>query len=472
MITVIGMGLHPDDLTVRAAKKIECAQKVFVKTAKTPVFDYFIKNKSDVKTFDSLYDEAEDFDTLDERIIDALLSENEKGDVVFCVCGGGFDDGTVSRLAKRTSDFEVIAGVSYAGAVAGVCPDTSVMSYSAYDAVAPGRAFAPDKRHTVVIREIDNKYLASDLKLKLIDVYGEDKKAVLVNSVKKTDKLTYISLIDLDREKKYSYATTLVVPSEDYLDAKRHDVTDLLNIMNYLLSEKGCPWDRAQTHESIRENLIEEAYELVDAIDRDDLDGMVEESGDVLLQAVFHCMLGNLDGEYDFCDAVSGLCHKLITRHTHIFGSDKAMNAEEALKYWTEAKSVEKEYAGYADKMDKIPKNLPALLYAYKMQKVAVKCGFDWENIEGTFDKLYEEIEEFRKAPDDEATMEAGDVLFSAVNPMRWRHIEPELALKASCDKFLKRFRYMESEILKAGKDLSDAAVLDEYWRKAKEIYK
>ncbi|MDY6078257.1 MAG: nucleoside triphosphate pyrophosphohydrolase, partial [Eubacteriales bacterium] len=95
-----------------------------------------------------------------------------------------------------------------------------------------------------------------------------------------------------------------------------------------------------------------------------------------------------------------------------------------------------------------------------------------WENIEGTFDKLYEEIEEFRKAPDDEATMEAGDVLFSAVNPMRWRHIEPELALKASCDKFLKRFRYMESEILKAGKDLSDAAVLDEYWRKAKEIYK
>lgn len=471
MITVIGLGLYKDDLSFRAEKFLKKAKNIYVKTAKTPTYDFFEKNGISAKSFDDAYDAAEDFSELDEKIIKTLLSENEKGDVAFCVNGGGFDDGTVQKLKKQTNDIEIIAGVSFAADFAGVCPDTSVMSYSAYD-VASDVSFMPDKRHTVVVREIDNRLLAGDVKIKLSDVYGDEKLVYLINSVKKTDNLTYIPLAEIDHGKNFSYITTLVIPPDDLLSAKRHDSHDLVEIMATLLSENGCPWDRAQTHESIRINLIEEAYELIDAIDRNDLDGMVEETGDVLLQAVFHAMIGNADGEYNFNDVVSGLCHKLITRHTHFFGQNKATNAEEALNYWNAAKAVEKEYTSFGDKMDKIPKNLPALLYAYKIQKVAVKCGFDWPDIDGTYDKLNEEIREFKEADGDDAVMEAGDLLFSAINPMRWRHIEPETALKEACDKFVKRFKYMESEILKDGKDLGNAEILDEYWNKAKKIYK
>ncbi len=471
MITVIGLGLLKDDLTARAEKALKKSKNIFVKTAKTPTFDYFEKNQIPARSFDDVYDVAEDFAELDNKIIETLLSENEKGDVTFCVNGGGFDDGTVQKLKMKTDDIEIIAGVSYAGHFSSVCPDTSVMSYSAYDVVSDV-SFMPDKRHTVVIREIDNRLLAGDLKIKLSDVYGDEKSVYLINTVKKTDNLTYIPLAEIDHGKNFSYTTTLVIPPDELLTAKRFDTHDIIEIMAKLIGEDGCPWDRAQTHESIRINLVEESYELIDAIDKGDLDGMIEETGDVLLQAVFHAMIGNADGEYDFNDVLTNLAEKLIHRHTHIFGQNKAKSAEEALKCWNEAKAVEKEYTSLSDKMEKIPKNLPALLYAYKIQKVAVKCGFDWADIDGTFDKLNEEIAEFKEAEGDDAVMEAGDLLFSAINPMRWRHIEPETALKTACDKFIKRFKYMESEIIKDGKDVNDVNTLDEYWNKAKKIYK
>lgn len=468
MITVIGLGLNGYDLTLRAAEIIKTANKVFIKTAKTPTYKYFTDNNINTVSFDDLYEEAEDFKALNDKIIDTLTAETE--DVVFCVNGAGGDDGTVMELQK-VADIEIVRGVGGADLAASYCPDTSYSCYSAYDAVS-SKAFMPDKRHAVVIKEIDNKYLAGDLKIILQDLYGDDKDIIMVEYVEKTDKLTYTALADLDRQQHYSYATSVILPPENFMTAKRHGFTDLIEIMENLLGENGCPWDRSQTHESIRINLIEEAYELVDAIDRDDLDGMIEESGDVLLQAVFHCMLGKADGEYDVYDATTGLCNKLIKRHTHIFGDKKAASAEEALKCWTAAKNVEKKYVDYSDKMDKLPKNLPALLYAYKMQKIAVKCGFDWRDIDGTFDKLDEEIDEFKKADGDEAVMEAGDVLFSAVNPMRWKGIEPEMALRASCDKFLKRFKYMEENIKNDGLDLSDEATREKYWAEAKKLYK
>ena len=214
MITVIGLGLYKDDLSFRAEKFLKKAKNIYVKTAKTPTYDFFEKNGISAKSFDDAYDAAEDFSELDEKIIKTLLSENEKGDVAFCVNGGGFDDGTVQKLKKQTNDIEIIAGVSFAADFAGVCPDTSVMSYSAYD-VASDVSFMPDKRHTVVVREIDNRLLAGDVKIKLSDVYGDEKLVYLINSVKKTDNLTYIPLAEIDHGKNFSYITTLVIPPDD-----------------------------------------------------------------------------------------------------------------------------------------------------------------------------------------------------------------------------------------------------------------
>lgn len=469
MITVIGLGLAENDLTLKAVDAIGAADKVFIKTSQTPTYGFFKGRGITAERFDTLYDEAENFGDLNTKIIDRLIKEAADKNIVFCVNGSGCDDAAVKELSRKT-EIKIIAGAGHADNGLFEYPDTSYSCYAAYD-VADGSPFMPDKRHTVVIKEIDNKFLAGDLKLILLNVYGDNKKIKLINNVKMTDNSTYIALADLDRQKSYGYYTTAVIEGESFLEAGRYDFCDLISVMEGLLADDGCPWDRAQTHESIRINLIEEAYELIDAIDSGDLDNMIEETGDVMLQAVFHCMLGKVDGEYDYADALSCLCKKLIARHTHVFGANRAESPEEALKCWNTAKSVEKEYSSISDKLEKIPQNLPALLYAYKIQKAAVKCGFDWRDIEGTFDKLQEEIREFKEASDDKAVMEAGDLLFSAVNPMRWRHIEPELALKAACGKFIKRFKYMESEIQKNGEDITLFEVREKYWAEAKKLF-
>ena len=455
MITVVGMGRKADDLTLAGAEAIRAADVVVVKSALTHAAEAVDKIRQDAVYCDDLYQSAQNFDQLNEQIVRRLRSY--KGKVAFCVVGDGRDDTTAAMLDD-------------AATVCGVGLQTAVMPQQAGARIYTAAEFCEEKYPLplpTVIKSIDDKYTASAVQLKLSEAFDYDTPMLFCSG----GKVKNITLGELCKQR-FGYAATAAIAPKPLTERAVFGYYDAAEVLSVLRGENGCPWDRAQTHESIRINLIEEAYELIDAIDRNDLGGMVEETGDVLLQAVFHAMIGNADGEYNFNDVVSGLCHKLITRHTHIFGHNKATNAEDALDYWNAAKAVEKEYTSFGDKMDKIPKNLPALLYAYKIQKVAVKCGFDWPDIDGTYDKLNEEIREFKEADGDDAVMEAGDLLFSAINPMRWRHIEPETALKEACDKFVKRFKYMESEILKDGKDLGNAEILDKYWNKAKKIYK
>lgn len=465
MLKIVGLGLNDGDISLTGDSAIKTAEKVFVKTAKTATYKYFTKNNLTVTSFDDIYDQAEDFSDLDRQICQILIKESQNANVVFCVNGGGADDSTVATIVEQTKA-EIISCGGFSGGLS-FSPDTSYSLYGAYD-VLNSTAFFPDKRHTVIIKEIDSKLLAGELKLVLQRVYGDDKTVKLVSD----NKGKSICLSDLDKQSHYGYDTACVISAEDFLSAKRFDFSDLISIMEGLLGENGCPWDRAQTHESIRINLIEEAYELIDAIDKFDIENMQEETGDVLLQAVFHAMLGKKGAEYDIYDTLTALCHKLVSRHTHIFGENKATNPEEALKFWNAAKNVEKNYESLADKMEKVPKNLPALLYAYKIQKIAVKCGFDWDNIDGAYDKLFEEISELQSATGDEVLKEAGDVLFSAINPMRFLKVEPELALKSACEKFINRFKFMESQILENGLDISDEAIREKYWAESKKIYK
>lgn len=466
MLKIVGLGLKVGDISLNGDREVKSADKVFVKTAKTATYDYFIENKISAESFDYIYDQAEDFSDLDNQIFERLLKENKKNNVVFCVNGSGADDATVAYILSNQPNVEVVQSCGFSTGLS-FAADTSYSQYGAYD-VLDAKAFFPDKRHTVLIKEIDSKLLASEIKLVLQKVYGDDKEVKLSSG----GQIKSICLSDLDKQGRYAYDTICVIPSEDFLTAKRYDFVDLICIMEGLLGENGCPWDRAQTHESIRINLIEEAYELIDAIDKQDIENMQEETGDVLLQAVFHAMLGKKGAEYDIYDTLTALCYKLVSRHTHIFGENKATNPEEALKFWNAAKNVEKHYESLSDKMEKLPKNLPALLYAYKIQKIAVKCGFDWDTIEGTYDKLFEEIAELKNAEGDDIIMEAGDVLFSAINPMRWLKVEPELALKSACEKFINRFKYMESKIIENGLDISDESLREKYWAESKKIYK
>ena len=269
----------------------------------------------------------------------------------------------------------------------------------------------------------------------------------------------------------------------------RYDFADLIDIMKTLLAPDGCPWDREQTHESLKRNLIEEAYETLEAIDKKDSSLLCEELGDVLLQIVFHAQLASA---FTIDDVIQGICEKLITRHPHIFGTVSADTPAEVLANWESIKRTEKGVAAYGDALKRVPANLPALMRAYKVQQKARDAGFDWDAVGPVLDKVEEELGELRRAiaaasditdvsaradagMNDNASIEAeyGDLLFAAVNASRFLRVHPELALTASTDKFIRRFEAMEKLIAADGLSMPDMTLpeMDAYWDKVKKQF-
>ena len=262
----------------------------------------------------------------------------------------------------------------------------------------------------------------------------------------------------------------LFFPAEEFLNKQRFGFYDLIYIIHRLRDKDGCEWDKAQTHESIRENAVEEACELVEAINNHDLDNMREETGDVLLQGAFHAVIAEGNGEYDVSDVISELCKKLIFRHPHVFGAVKANNAEEALAAWEKAKMAEKKQKSASERMAHVAKTLPQTMRAAKVQKYAATVGFDFATAEDSAEKVKEELAEFLSAEDKDAEMEAGDLLFAAINTIRKRKIDPEMALMRSVDKFMRRYTAVEGRIRNMGLDIKTVGLekLDEIYNQVK----
>ncbi|MDY6016083.1 MAG: nucleoside triphosphate pyrophosphohydrolase [Oscillospiraceae bacterium] len=253
-----------------------------------------------------------------------------------------------------------------------------------------------------------------------------------------------------------------------------YDVRDLVEIMRILRAPGGCPWDAEQTHESIKKNLIEETYEVIEAINKNDKELLCEELGDLLMQVVFHAQMERESGEFDF-DAVSdGVCKKLIERHPHVFGEVSISGVDDVLTNWDAIKRKSKGQKSTTESMLSVPRELPALMRATKLQKKAADVGFDWDDVSGALDKLEEEISELRQAIDnkDSANIseELGDVLFSAVNVSRFVKTDAEEALTASSDKFLSRFTEVEKLAKERNIDMKSAGIdeLDKLWDEAK----
>lgn len=244
---------------------------------------------------------------------------------------------------------------------------------------------------------------------------------------------------------------------------EKYDVQDFRKIMELLRAPGGCPWDAEQTHESIRNNLLEEAYECAQAIDKGDKENLKEELGDLLMQVIFHARMEEEQGGFDLDDVADAACKKLIFRHPHVFGTAKASNSAEVLDTWEAVKRIEKSQDTVATAMSDVAETLPALWRAAKVQKKAAKVGFDWPDIKGAMDKLSEETKELQagiQAGDrDNMEEEIGDILFSTVNAARFLDIDPETALHRSCDKFIKRFQYVEQQALAKGRKLEDMSL-------------
>lgn len=259
----------------------------------------------------------------------------------------------------------------------------------------------------------------------------------------------------------------------DFQCKARYNWEDLLEITRLLRAPGGCPWDREQTHDSIRRNFLEETYEVLDALDRDDPHAMCEELGDILMQVALHAQIESERGRFTMEDVVDGVSQKLVYRHPHVFGAARADTTEEVLTNWEALKRTEKGQRSTADAIEAVPHTLPALWRAEKMKKKAAKAGFDWRDVSGALDKLSEELDELRRAAlegDGDPVEELGDVLFAAVCVGRFLDADPEDALHAACGKFAARFR--KTEELAAGRGLSLDKLSDAQqialWREAK----
>lgn len=251
------------------------------------------------------------------------------------------------------------------------------------------------------------------------------------------------------------------------------DIKPLEKVVETLRAPGGCPWDRIQTHKTIRQDFVEEVYEFLEAVDKEDAAGMREELGDVLLQVVFHAKLAEEEGLFTMQDVINDISNKLIYRHPHVYGTVEVDSAEQVLKNWDALKAKEKKDRTHV--LDGVTQGMPALMTAYKIQKKAAKVGFDWEKSEDVWSKIQEEMDEFQEAvksqDKDAMEWELGDVLLALTNYARHVGLEPEVALNRANNRFKDRFNFVENQVIATGRPWADFALrdLDNLWQRAKE---
>lgn len=467
-ITLIGLGVSEGDVTLRAKKALDSAKVIIARTGQCEGFKSL--TEYNVRTLDDIYESSRNFDTLNNKLASAVIKSAKECDVCYCVDGAVCEDESCKIILKKHKDCVVMDTVSKAGHAYNKAKLQSgeAVSVSAYsvDNLKTCRA--------AVVYDIDCEYIAGKVKERLTYIFGEETDCAFIRgeSVKK------IKIYEIDRQKEYGINCAVAVEEGAFLQKDRYDYADLEQMIRLLRAPGGCPWDRAQTSESIKGNMIEEAYELVDAIERGDSYDMEEETGDVLLQAVFHSVLSEEKGEYNGGDALTRVVKKLIFRHSHIFGADKASGESEALGVWEKNKQKEKGQSTFTESVLAVPNNFPACLRAQKVQKRAGKSGMDFADTKSAAERLKEEINELLQAKaggsGEEVFDEAGDVLFSAVNTCRLAGVDCEEALRASVKKFSSRFAECERLIIADGKNMTELneEQLDVYWKKAKNAVK
>ena len=462
-IIVIGCGFRREQLTLEAVEAIEGADKVLLRTGRCGLRDHLVEKGVAFETLDALYERAEDFDELIRLTAQAVLDASREGSVAYAV----FDvrDVSVQALLKTGADVRVIAGPpAEEGLWAFAEGATDCWAASEWE------TWTLHADRNALIREVDTRELAAEVKLKLMDCYPEESEIYVRagdGGVEKT------SLVELDRLPAYDHRLSVLVPAQRELTKlERYGFDELNRVIHILRSPGGCPWDRKQTHETLRTNLVEEAYEAVDAIDREDMDALYDELGDVLLQIVLHAEIAREHGDFTIGDVTTAITHKMIFRHQHVFGSAKADTADEVLDLWQKVKKAERHQQTQAEVLRSVTRSLPALMRAEKVQKRAADVGFDWENARAAFYKISEEAEELSRAVEDGGGVEeeAGDLLFAVVNVLRLLKLDPEIALNRATDKFTARFAEMERLILADGKSLAEMTLadMDAYWDRVK----
>lgn len=468
IVVTLGPGAR-QHLTLGAVEALRSAKTIVLRTVHHGAAEWLTEQNLPFTTLDVLYEQSEDFDSLTASATDHLLALARKGKVCFGVADPGSDE-VVRRLRSlEEAKLRVVPGVMLASPFL-AAQDTpqpllvcDAMRLNVYDAQRP-----------LCLTEINSRALAGDCKLKLLEHYDADAPLYFFPPGEGgTRRCVHTTLEELDRQPRYNHtAGALLLPGTPF-QKTRYDVQDLVLLMRRLRAPDGCPWDREQTHQSLSRYLVEEANEAAHAIYQQDWAAVADELGDVLLQVIFHATVGEQTGTMTLGDITTAICTKLINRHRHIFGGDRAQTAQDVSANWDKIKEEERGRQTVSQKMHSLPHSLPPLLRALKVQEAARKVGFDWPDARGALLKVHEEadevLQEVKKGGS--PAMEMGDLLFAGVNAARLLGVNPDEVVSLATEKFINRFEIMEKTLICEQKAMKSLTLQewDVYWERSKQ---
>ncbi len=487
-IHVVGLGPgSPERISLGVWNTLRKAAQIYLRTERHPAVQLLKDEKIAFASFDALYETKASFPEVYEAIVEHLLAEAAagEGELVYAVTGHpAVAESTVGLLQKRCEEenvrLRIESGESFLDQLFVSLGFDPIEGFQLLDALSLKQAVLQPELHTVIAQVYDRD-VASDVKLTLMERYSDDYRVTVAHAlgIDGEQLIQQIPLYELDRVGGYGNLSLIYLPKASHTAAENRSFSKLEEIVRILRSPGGCPWDREQTHSSIRKNLIEETYEVLETIDDDDPEAMCEELGDLLLQVMLHSQMEAETGVFTVWDVIEGLNEKLIRRHPHVFGERSANNAEEALSTWQDMKAEEKRQKGIEPErlsvLSGVPRDLPGILKAWKLQKKASSVGFDWDKAEQAAEKVREELAELMELGEADSRQrfkeELGDLLFAVVNLSRFFQVDPEEAIALTNRKFTERFQFIEEQLRLKGKDFeqTDLEEMENFWVQAKQ---
>ncbi len=477
-ITILGLGPgDPNLLTRQAWQVLESCDEVYLRTRQHPVVDG-LPGQVLVHSFDELYEQGESFEQVYDEIVRRVLALGRRPQgVIYAVPGHPFvAEATAPEIVRRAQEegipVQVVEGLGFLEPTCTALgidpfPHTALVdALQLVDAHVP--PFSPGT--PAIIAQIHSAAVAADVKLTLMSLYPDEHPVKLVHAAG-TERVCVEDLLlyEIDRSSKIGLLSALYVPPL----APETSFEAFLEVVAHLRAPDGCPWDREQTHRSLRADLLEEAYEALAALDAGQPDDLCEELGDLLLLIMMHAQIASDEGEFNMADVLRGIHTKIVRRHPHVFGEAQFNNTKEVLQSWERVKAEERSANGKAEAslLDGVSQTLPALAQAQQYQKRAARVGFDWPDIQGVLDKLEEELREVHAAVDgEERQAEIGDLLFAVTNLARWYQADAESALREANARFHRRFSYIETAARAQGRAVSDLSPdeMEGLWQEAK----
>lgn len=482
-ITIIGLGPGDSQMITRQAWEILLeADTVYLRTERHPVVPE-LPEQTRFVSFDRFYETCTEFSAVYEEIVDELLRLARAGDedgshIVYAVPGHPMvGESTVSALISAARvhglTIKIVPGLSFVEPVLTALGLDALDGLQLFDAIEVAQYNHPplSSEMPLLLGQVFNRMLASELKLALMNLYPDEHEVMLVHNAGMASlMIENLPLYSIDRSDNLTHLTCLFVPPLPFTNT----LQTFAETVAILRGPNGCPWDQEQTHQSLRNGFLEETSEVLTALDEEDHEALCEELGDVLYHLVMQAQIASELGEFKLADVISGIDKKLKHRHPHVWGDLEVEDSKEVIRNWEFIKDREK--TGVSKKtslLDNVPTSLPALARAQKIQDRVKRIGFDWPSITGVEGKIQEEISELKSADSqEERRYEFGDLLFAVVNWARWLDIDAEAALREANLRFSRRFRYMEQLAGERGLELIDLDLdaLEALWDEAKRF--